>query len=339
MLTSSTRRVAVSLVRHAPRSSRSIFTLPEMPHLNKLKGIPGLLSPRGLDIAWYQYQQHVLDNVNQILRGFEGGDQLDQVSLQDLILRAKTESPEAAPEFADLEYYASLAYNNEFFFDKLLSSSTDPDRPVRVPTPKELRQVDTADFVLPSSGPISQGGSASPASSSSPSSSGHRRLGGLGASSSLRTESFSDKVTKSFGSHLGLKEQMINHADAIFGNGYTWLVATQGGLGVVNTYNAGTPFSHITEQERRGASSSTSPASSSSFSSALSSASSDADVDSLLKLTDIVPLVNLNVWQHVYLPDYGVAGKRKFLENLFLTINWEKVEEAVPKKKVYGSRR
>lgn len=296
-------------------AKRTIFTIPEMPHLNKEKGIPGLFTPKGLDTAWYKYQQHVLDNLNEVLRGFEGGDQLDSISLQDLILRSRADSNTGA-EFANLEYYASLAYNNEFFFQRLLSSSTEPNRPIGSGDKAGPRAVDTSDFTLHQA-------------DAKPHSVAADNFGnGLSAGTRTRSDSLADRIMSSFGSHLALKEQMIDHADAIFGNGSTWLVASQGALGVVNTYNAGTPFSHITEHESRGTSSSP-----------LSGSSENVDVDSLLKVTDIVPLLNLNVWEHVYMQDYGVSGKRAFLENLFYTINWDKVEASVPKRKLYGPRR
>jgi Fe-Mn family superoxide dismutase len=42
---------------------------------------------------------------------------------------------------------------------------------------------------------------------------------------------------------------------------------------------------------------------------------------------DVVPILCVNTWQHVWLRDWGVAGKEGFLEAWWRRINWEVVAQ------------
>ncbi len=41
---------------------------------------------------------------------------------------------------------------------------------------------------------------------------------------------------------------------------------------------------------------------------------------------DVDILLGVNTWQHVWLMDWGVGGKKQFLEGWWRAINWDKVE-------------
>ena len=43
-------------------------------------------------------------------------------------------------------------------------------------------------------------------------------------------------------------------------------------------------------------------------------------------LHDLKPLLNVNVWQHMWLNDYGAFGKRKYLTNFWEKIDWNVVK-------------
>jgi Fe-Mn family superoxide dismutase len=196
----------------------------------------------------------------------------------------------ADPNLRPLSYYASQAYTNQFFFESL-DASVNPNAQVAPPT-EDDRNVDISMTLL-----------------NAPRASDPDH----GALLKAIEGSFNDVVT--------LKELLVNRADAMFGNGYVWLVCTRRrgtfnpnhSLYVLNTYNYDTPFSRDAQAE-----SDTQDASSS-----FGQASSQA-------VTNMVPLLNINAWQHVYLTDYGVAGKRKFLENAFNCINWDIVVNRLP---------
>lgn len=43
---------------------------------------------------------------------------------------------------------------------------------------------------------------------------------------------------------------------------------------------------------------------------------------------DIVPLLCVNTWEHVWLRDYGVKGKREYLDKWWAKIDWSVVQAA-----------
>lgn len=45
---------------------------------------------------------------------------------------------------------------------------------------------------------------------------------------------------------------------------------------------------------------------------------------------ELLPVLCLNTWQYTYLHDYGVAGKRDYLQQLWERIDWEKVWSLCP---------
>lgn len=40
---------------------------------------------------------------------------------------------------------------------------------------------------------------------------------------------------------------------------------------------------------------------------------------------DLLPVLCLNTWEHVWLHDYGIRGKREYVENWWKVIDWEVV--------------
>ena len=58
---------------------------------------------------------------------------------------------------------------------------------------------------------------------------------------------------------------------------------------------------------------------------------------------DLDILLGVNTWQHVWLMDYGVGGKKQFLEGWWQAIDWEVVEsnwQATPSSQgIAGERR
>jgi superoxide dismutase, Fe-Mn family len=257
---------------------RKLHTVPELAHIRKNQGISGLLSASGVDVAWFQYQQFLMDRLNESAKG---------TSAEDLSLYQIIQQTAENPDLKPLNYYASQAYNNQFFFESL-RESVNPDAEVssRLPDAKDAdwRKVD-----------ISQTVRNTPSDAL-----------GAGKTSLMAT------ISDSFDSILAFREQMINRASAMFGNGYTWLVTTDNTFHVLNTYNHGTPFRQNKDN-------------------ALSNGNFGND------MRNLVPLVSINTWQHVYLTDYGVAGKRRFIENAFDCLDWSVVLKRLPQEKTHLS--
>ena len=42
-------------------------------------------------------------------------------------------------------------------------------------------------------------------------------------------------------------------------------------------------------------------------------------------MEDLTPVLCLNTWEHVWLRDYGVGGKREYVENWWRAVDWDVV--------------
>lgn len=145
---------------------------------------------------------------------------------------------------------------------------------------------------------------------------------------------------------------MINTAEAMFGPGFVWLVEVknlpnsrgsisdrQANLRLLTTYSAGSPLSaaHYRRQPTD-LNTSAAPASGSLTSEdyvrqntiqSVGAFGSFASHEQRKSITpggaEIVPLLCVNTWQHVWLRDWGIRGKRGFLEAWWDRIDWDQV--------------
>ena len=143
-----------------------------------------------------------------------------------------------------------------------------------------------------------------------------------------------EEVHKSFDSIIHLRNDLLETAFAMFGNGYVWLVRERstGKLSVLPTYNAGSPLpeAHHRQQSR--------DMSTNSWSGLLS--------DRLTKVQNTVgsfgrhsqfpgdtypdaliadPLLCVSCWQHMWVGGYGLLAKETYLGNWWLRIDWSVV--------------
>ncbi|KAG9237598.1 superoxide dismutase [Amylocarpus encephaloides] len=137
----------------------------------------------------------------------------------------------------------------------------------------------------------------------------------------------------SFSSIDTLQREMVLTASSMFGPGFVWIVqAKTGEFSLLTTYLAGTPYpaahyrqqpvdmntedSSVSEHIRR-----INRAPPVNGLGAFGPSSGDKR-----KLgpggADITPVLCVNTWEHVYLPDYGVKNKRRFVENWWRKIDW-----------------
>ncbi|KAK1755335.1 Manganese/iron superoxide dismutase [Echria macrotheca] len=196
------------------------------------------------------------------------------------------------PGTAGIFNYASMAHNNHFFFRHLVSSSSSSEK--KMPTNLE-RHINT-----------------------------------------------------SFGSVATLREEMIKTARAMFGPGFVWLVrvdqpGVQTMFKVVPTYLAGSPYpgAHWRRQEvdlntavgstPEGIETAKKYLANSAYGTGNPSAGQSADVRRRVAFapggTDLVPVLCVNTWEHVYMYDYGVAGKDEFVENWWDHVDWKLVAQ------------
>ncbi|VVT47097.1 mitochondrial 37S ribosomal protein mS42 [Magnusiomyces paraingens] len=328
-----TTSAAASRLQAASSARRTYYAVPTLSNIDISHGIPGLYSAEQLDVAWTQTQKHAADQLKTRLAGVvdrsSGNPELQQQaeilaeqSLDDLVTLSKN-TPDMDKA---VSYYAGLIYNNEFFFRSLRSQSvvatTESDATtaadtsiVRAKRSDLYNHIDISSSVETNPIPLFEEDSKKTAPDGSLITSSYANL--YGTANSMNN--LQRVVIHSFGSVLAFKENFLAHAEAMFGDGYTWLVRSpsRNTLNILNTYGAGTP--HIASF-----SSPPPPPSSSS----LSSPSSPSSPYGGTKLpgnvvTQVVPLLCINSSQRAYLHDYGVFGKRTYLENLWNTIDWQ----------------
>jgi Fe-Mn family superoxide dismutase len=160
---------------------------------------------------------------------------------------------------------------------------------------------------------------------------------GINADANIQSKPSTDlenQIRDDFSSLETLRETFLETAEAMFGPGFVWLVQTNdtqvGSLRILPTYIAGSPLSaaHYRRQSHdlntHNADTYQALNSVGTFGSA---AKQSTQPKRPLGGVDVVPLLCVNTWEHVWLQDYGVRGKRKFLEAWWDKIDWNWVRQ------------
>lgn len=140
-------------------------------------------------------------------------------------------------------------------------------------------------------------------------------------------------LIQAFGSIETLKETMLLTADTMFGPGFVWLVAVTGAgerepstWRILTTYLAGTPYAEASYRQQ---STDMNVANTAGVFGASSQAARDA-----AKIPPggalVVPVLCVNTWEHAYMRDFDVDGKRKYLQAWWNVINWGEVDVRTP---------
>lgn len=160
--------------------------------------------------------------------------------------------------------------------------------------------------------------------------SNHQFFSTLSPTPPKMSPNFTSHINNSFSSVDSLRATFIATANAMFGPGFVWLVRhknrnphlMENELSILTTYLAGSPLpgAHYRKQE---VDLNTMMAAGSFGSAALLTrkenklAYGGADLDILL---------SVNTWEHVWLRDWGIGGKKAFLEEWWRAIDWDVVE-------------
>lgn len=167
---------------------------------------------------------------------------------------------------------------------------------------------------------------------------------------------FVDIIEESCSSVNSLKEEFLGIAEVMFGPGFVWLCkdSDTGRLKILNTYNAGTPYpaAHF---RRQGIDVNTERPEDLPTSASLNPLNKVPNGDGNPHIiapwranqrysstpkqsgflapggADVKPILCVNTWQTVWLPDYGLRNKRLYLEKWWDRIDWATVA------KNYGS--
>ncbi|KAF2134076.1 Fe superoxide dismutase-like protein [Dothidotthia symphoricarpi CBS 119687] len=253
-----------------PALARSLYTVATLDNHVELQrqGVPGLLTATGFKAAYTDYQQLMLDELNESTAGtaFENQD------TKSLVIEFARD-----PTRAYAFNIASMAFNNHFFF---------------------------------------RGLNANPAVQSQPSS------------------ELSMQIIKDFSSLDTLRETFLATAESMFGPGFIWLVQTNdtqfGSLRIMPTYLAGSPLSGAHYRRQSHDLNTHNPDSYQQLNnvgSFGSAAKQNMGPKKPLGGIDVVPLMCVNTWEHVWLHDYGIRGKRQYLEAWWDRIDWDLVRQ------------
>ena len=139
-----------------------------------------------------------------------------------------------------------------------------------------------------------------------------------------------NQISKDFSSRDTLRETFLATAEAMFGPGFVWLVQTNdtqfGGLRILPTYLAGSPLSgaHYRRQSHDlNAHNVESYQQLNKVGTFGTAAKQNPGPKKPLGGIDVVPLLCVSTWEHVWLQQYGVKGKRAFLEAWWDRIDWD----------------
>lgn len=291
------------------------YTTPQIPHIDRLKnsGIPGLLSAEGLDNAYYRRAELYCYGLNKEITksGLAAHD-------LEVIIREYSKSPSKI----NLYNNASLLNNIEFSISSLGGVRDEESIPNKVGTKSLLENPDINNTVI----------------------------------NSPPEGEFKDWINYSFGSILEFKTLLLNSANAINGDGFTWLVARKpkrslylddyqprdeyDGLFVLNTYNAGNPnnsirFGQITEikkklQELKNKSNNSSDSNNFKISTSSILPLLDAKDSAMVDDIEYKPILAIDASPKVWLHDYGIYGKKKYLEQTWKALDWDIILRRVP---------
>jgi superoxide dismutase, Fe-Mn family len=133
-----------------------------------------------------------------------------------------------------------------------------------------------------------------------------------------------------------LRTLMLEAADAMFGNGFVWLMidhSAERTPRILNTYNAGSPWpgAHTRQQSHDVATTSMSERLQrmtvpQNYVGAWGD-TSRFNARSQPNALQATPVLCVNVWQYMYVLDYGVLGKRQYLNAWWERIDWAQVAD------------
>jgi len=245
-------------------------------------GIPGVLGPDGFSIAWVQYQQLMVHKLNE----FTAGTNFENAETKAIVIQSARQ-----PEYARIFNFASMAFNNHFFFEGLNTSET----PSPIPNTLETR-------ILQDFGSIET-----------------LRQEMIGTAYSMFGPGFVWLVKVQTGaSRYSMRDQSLrilttyNAGSPLSGAHYrrqpvdmnTQTPPTSGSLSNEEFLRQNVPQNQVGYMGR--------------YSTTQSSPLAPGGAD-------LEPLLCVNTWEHVWLRDWGIFGKEDYLQAWWKQINWDMV--------------
>ncbi len=153
-------------------------------------------------------------------------------------------------------------------------------------------------------------------------------------------------LEQDFGSIDTLRATMLDTAAAMFGPGFVWLVHTEAGFKILTTYLAGSPYPEA-GYRRQGIDVNTTgredykeyidgvPTNNAGAFGKYSTAGREA-AGMPPGATKVTPVLCVNTWEHVWLYDYGIKGKSKYLAEWWEAVDWARVDSTNVPREAYG---
>ncbi|KAK3113793.1 hypothetical protein LTR53_008571 [Teratosphaeriaceae sp. CCFEE 6253] len=166
-----------------------------------------------------------------------------------------------------------------------------------------------------------------------------------------KTPGLRQSLINTFGSIETLQMTMLDTATAMFGPGFVWLVwardldapsggQRRGAWRILTTYLAGTPYVEAGYRQQgidaniQNATSYAAYKNSQPVNSVGAFGGFSKSGRELAKLppggTNVQPVLCVNTWEHVWLRDWGMSGKRSFLTDWWDSVDWGAVEQIAP---------
>lgn len=154
------------------------------------------------------------------------------------------------------------------------------------------------------------------------------------------SDSFRRELENSFGSIETLQREFVATGRAMFGPGFVWLVKARGTpdrkYSLLVTYLAGSPYpgAHYRRQaedkntaEPKTVSESLRKKYEAQPTNTVGAFGAHSEKTRLAPGgVDVNPILCLNMWEHVYITDYGVRAKKDYIENWWRSVDWSVVE-------------
>lgn len=197
------------------------------------------------------------------------------------------------PEMASVFNYASMAHNNHFFFNCLVSCAPERDKigPECSPSHTSFSHQSPTPVNIP--------------------------------------DAFAMNIRDTCSSVESLKLDFLATANAMFGPGFVWLAKNlerEGLLHIFCTYNAGSPYpaAYARRQPVDMATHTRETALGNQYAGSMGAHSANQKNLAPGALS-VQPILCVNTWEHVWMMDYGISGKAEYLEKWWDKINWEVV--------------
>ncbi|ODQ81042.1 hypothetical protein BABINDRAFT_160459 [Babjeviella inositovora NRRL Y-12698] len=290
----------------------------------KASGIKGLYSAQGLQNAWFEPADKYTTNLNALISHEESSDFLKTFPALSTI------TSQFAKNANELAVYNNATYltNLQFCMEALNET--------------RVLNVDHSTLVSkPNAGALLKSNN------------------GTYTNTPIENGDLHEWIVESFGSLEEFRTLLLNQAHAIKGDGFTWLVANNASgdakrmdlenLFVVNTYNAGVPDDNVRggqmnkladqQKETKPQQEDIKSIDEEALDRAMETIGTVESVYAKVNQgkTNYVPILCLNASPKAYLADYGVFGKRQYLDNVWECIDWEVVERRAPSREKRSS--